>query len=141
MRAKLYQSSRAMATLTPSSNQKDLAAREWKRSTAARAVMKARKLSSSADGVALEESGIGKEEAVVFSFVYLCVLCGLRFFRLKQLLRPSQIAQRPEISRCECKTILVLIPHRTQCEAPEFHTYSTAIPVIGCLHRGVLQEP
>ena len=44
MRAKLYQSSRAIATLTPSSNQKDFAAREWKRSTAAKPVMRASKL-------------------------------------------------------------------------------------------------
>ena len=59
---------------------------------------------------------------------------------LKQSFRPSQIPQRTEIRQCKRKSILVLIPYRTQVEAPEFQTYSAAIPVIRGLYRSVLQE-
>src|ERR1700675_1731315 len=60
---------------------------------------------------------------------------------LEQLFRPSQIPQRSEISKRECKAILVLIPHRAQGKAAKFHAHSAAIPVIRGLHRSVLQKP
>src|ERR1700680_1477455 len=50
------------------------------------------------------------------------------------------MAQRSEIRQRECEAILVLIPNRAQSEAAEFQTYSTTIPVIRGLHRGILQK-
>src|ERR1700733_573841 len=49
MRTKLYQSRRAMATLTPSSNQKGFAASEFKRRAAAKTVIRASKISSNGE--------------------------------------------------------------------------------------------
>src|SRR5438445_10484670 len=66
MRTKLYQSSRAIATLTPSSNQKGFAAREWKRKRAARTVMTTTNVSSSAHKAGGQERGIVEEVDVVF---------------------------------------------------------------------------
>src|ERR1700719_3647155 len=63
MRAKLYQSSRAIATLTPSSNQKDFTASEWKRKTAARLAISASKLSSSGEELIRVQWGIEDSSA------------------------------------------------------------------------------
>ena len=59
---------------------------------------------------------------------------------LEQPFVPSQIPQRTKIRQRERKSILVLIPHRTQVEAAEFQTHSAAIPVIRGLDRSVLEE-
>src|SRR5580692_10882354 len=72
MRAKLYRSKRAMATLTPSSNQKDFAASEWNRRAAATAVIRARKISSIGDEARCGE-GVIKDSALFWSEAPLSV--------------------------------------------------------------------
>src|SRR5579864_6344803 len=92
MRAKLYQSSRAMATLTPSSNQKDFAASEWKRSTAAKLVMRASKPISSAE-TGRGERAIG--DSVVFPCMYVKGLSAQNNFSARR--------KFPKIGRESCR--------------------------------------
>src|SRR5258705_7977441 len=54
---------------------------------------------------------------------------------------PFHVSETSHVAQVKAETVLILVTHRTQCEAPIFHTDSAAIPVVAGLHGAVLQEP
>src|SRR5882762_8954800 len=54
---------------------------------------------------------------------------------------PFHVSKASHIAQVEAETVLILVTHRTECEAPIFHANSTAIPVVARLHGAVLQKP
>src|SRR6266705_3551178 len=60
---------------------------------------------------------------------------------LVKSLLPFHVSEAPHIAQVKAEAVLILVTHRTECEAPIFHTDSAAIPVVARLHRAVLQKP
>src|SRR5947209_10555315 len=60
--------------------------------------------------------------------------------RLEQPLLPLQIAERPNVCQGEGEAILVFVTHRSEREAAVFKADAAAVPVIGGLGGGVLQQ-
>src|SRR5579863_4919118 len=88
IRAKLYQSMRAIATLTPSSNQKDFAASEWKRRAVATAVIRASKISSNSDEAPCGE-GVMKDSALFWSEAPLSVASTIFTMEVHGIAKPG----------------------------------------------------
>ncbi len=60
---------------------------------------------------------------------------------LVKSLLPFHVSEASHIAQVKAEAVLILVTHRTECEAPIFHTDSAAIPVVARLHGAVLQKP
>src|ERR1700674_1072232 len=54
---------------------------------------------------------------------------------------PFEVAERSYICQRKRETILILVTHRSQREAPVFHAQSATVPVVTRLRRRILQRP
>src|ERR1035437_4259454 len=60
--------------------------------------------------------------------------------QLVQPLLPSEVAERSHVRQRKRETILILVAHRSQREAPVFQAQAATVPVISRLRRRILQR-